>query len=109
MKFQQFLIATLFISKKVKLSDKRNNRNFQECWTNQYGAIERSSKALCILCTEQFVSRTWNVKRHCETNHMWLLQKSEEERKEYITQELTKTNAQWTNLLRFVSGNSDLV
>ena len=29
-------------------------------------------------------------------------------RKEYITQELTKTNAQSKNLLRFVSGNSDL-
>ena len=36
------------------------------------------------------------------------VKKSEEERKEYITQELTKTNAQWKNLLRFVSGNSDL-
>ena len=40
---------------------------------------------------------------------MWLLQKSEEERKEYITQELTKTNAQSKNLLRFVIGKSDLV
>ena len=54
------------------------------------------------------MSRTWNVKRHCETNHMWLLQKSEEERKEYITQELTKANAQSKNLLRFVGGSSDL-
>ena len=96
-------------SKKIKFSEKQSNRNFQECWTNQYGVIERNSKALCILCIEQVVSRTWNVKRHCETNHMWLLQKSEEERKEYITQELTKTNTQSKNLLRFVSGNSDLV
>ena len=39
---------------------------------------------------------------------MWLLQKSDEERKEYITQDLTKTNAQSKNLLRFASGNSDL-
>ena len=96
-------------SKKIKLSEKRRNGNFQECWTNQYGVIERNSKALCILCKEQVVSRTWNVKRHCEANHIWLLQKSEEERKEYITQELTKTNALSKNLLRFVSGNSDLV
>ena len=86
-------------SKKIKFSEKRSNRSFQECWTNQYGVIERNSKALCILCKEQVVSRTWNVKRHCETNHMWLLQKSEEERKEYITHELTKTNAQSKNLL----------
>ena len=49
------------------------------------------------------------MERHCKTNHMWLLQRSEEERKEYITQELTKTNAQSKNLLRFISGNSDLV
>ena len=54
------------------------------------------------------MSRTWNVKRHCETNHMWLLQRSEEERKQYISRELTKTNAQSKKLLRFVSGNSDL-
>ena len=96
-------------SKKIKLSEKRSNRNFQECWTNQYGVIERNSKALCILCKEHIMSRTWNVKRHCETNHIWLLQISEEEHKEYITQELTKTNAQSKNLLRFVGGNSDLV
>ena len=96
-------------SKKIKFSEKRSNRNFQECWTNQYGVIERNRKAHCILFKEQVVSRTWNVKRHCETNHMRLLQKSEEERKEYIKQELTKTNAQSNNLLRFVSGKSDLV
>ena len=81
-------------SKKITFSEKRSNRNFEECWTNQYGVIERNSKALRILCKEQVVSRTWNLKRHCKINHMWLLQKSEEERKEYITQELTKTNAQ---------------
>ena len=46
---------------------------------------------LCILCDEQAVSRTCNVKRHCETNHKWLLEKIEEERKEYIKQELKKT------------------
>ena len=112
LKFQQFLIATLFIimsSKNITFSEKRSNGNVQECWTYQYGVIERNSKALCILCKEQVVSRTWNVKRHCETDQMWLLQKNEEERKEYITLELTKTNAQSKDLLRFASGNSDLV
>ena len=39
-------------SKKIKFSEKQSNRNFQECWTNQYGVIERNSKALCILCKE---------------------------------------------------------
>ena len=112
LKFRQFLIAALFIimnSKNIKFSERRSIRNFQECWTNQYGVIERNSKALCILCKEQVVSRTWNLKRHCKTNHMWLLQISEEERRKYITQELTKTNAQSKKFLRFVSGNSDLV
>ena len=60
-------------SKQIKFSEKRSIWNFHECWTNQYGVIERNSKALCILCKEQVVSRTWNVKRHCEANHMWLL------------------------------------
>ena len=79
--------------KKRKISENRSNRNFQDCWTDQYGVIERYSKALCISCDEQVVRRTWNVKRHCETNYKWLLEKSEEERKEYIKQELKKNSS----------------
>ena len=96
-------------SKKIKLSESQSHRNFQECWTNQYGIIERNSKALCILCDEQVVSRTWNMKRHCKTNHKWLLEKGEDEREEYIKQVLRKKTAQSKSLLRFVSGYSDLV
>ena len=79
--------------KKWKISENHSNRNFQDCWTDQYGVIERNNKAFCILFDEQVVSRTWNVKRHCKTNHKWLLEKSEEERKEYIKQELKKKHS----------------
>ena len=48
------------------------------------------------------------MKRHCETNHNWSLEKSEEERKEYIKQELKKT-LQSKNLLRFIGRDSNLV
>ena len=48
------------------------------------------------------------VERHCETNHKWLLEKSEEERKEYIKQELKKT-LQSKNLLRCIDRDSNLV
>ena len=75
---------------------------------DQYGVVERNSKALCILCDEQVVSRTWNMKRHCETNHKWSLEKSEEERKEYIKQELRKI-LQSKNFLKFIGRDSNLV
>ena len=75
---------------------------------DQFGVIKRNSKALCILCYEQVASRTCNAKRHCETNHKWLLEKSEEERKEYIKQELKKT-LQSKDLLRFIGRDSNLI
>jgi hypothetical protein len=42
---------------------------FQEQWTTEFGVIENSNKALCCLCSETVVSRTFNVKRHFEKNH----------------------------------------
>ncbi|CAL1531256.1 unnamed protein product [Lymnaea stagnalis] len=94
--------------KKSRLSDHGSGRSFQEVWTEKYGVVESNGKALCLLCHVTVVSRTWNVKRHFETNHRWLLEKNEEERKEYIFHQLQEKKHEPNIFLKFLKVPTNL-
>jgi hypothetical protein len=55
------------VPKKQKFN-KDNCRIFEQ-WATESRVIEKNNKALCFLCSETVVSRTFNVKRHFEKNH----------------------------------------
>ena len=61
------------------------------------------------MCSESVVCRTSSVKRHYESNHKWLLDKSEDEQKEYISRQVKNANLQSGSLVKFVKSTSNLV
>ena len=75
-------------AKKQKVHDTKINREFQTWWTEKYGMISKGDKAVCVLCSGTVVCRTSSVKRHFETNHKSVSQKSEAEQKELIARAL---------------------
>lgn len=90
-------------------SENRSGRDFQDWWTERYGVINKKSKAFCSLCSESVVCRTSSVKRHYESNHKWLLSKSEDEQKEYVSHQLKNANLQSYSFEKFVKSTSNLV
>ena len=66
-------------------------------------------KVLCVLCSELVVSRTWNVKRHIDTKHQSLLEKTDQERKEYISQQLKRKQSQSEFFSKFLGRSSNFV
>ena len=66
-------------------------RVFQKYWTEKFGVIEKENKALCIFCFETVVCRTSSVKRHYESVHNNVNNKTEEEKRELICSKLSKT------------------
>ncbi|KAK1340738.1 hypothetical protein QTO34_017130 [Cnephaeus nilssonii] len=98
-------------NKKLRLSKgsgSSSGRPFQETWTEMYGFIEKNGTSFCILCNETVVSRTWNINRHFETNHSQLLEKSEDEKKEYISRQLHLYKSQSNSILKFMKGSTNL-
>ncbi|XP_076060038.1 general transcription factor II-I repeat domain-containing protein 2A-like isoform X5 [Oratosquilla oratoria] len=75
-------------------SDEGDIRKFKEDWTEKYGMSKKGNKAFCIFCSESVVCRTSSVKRHFETVHKDLNNKSEEERRELISHELNNKRNQ---------------
>ena len=75
------------MASKAKKS-KLGGRQFQQSWTEEYGFIPSDGKALCVLCGETVVSRTFSVKRHFETTHAndTKLPKSPDELKQFLKQ-----------------------
>ncbi|KAI8781369.1 zinc finger BED domain-containing protein 5 [Biomphalaria glabrata] len=61
------------------------------------------------MCLESVVCRTSSVKRHYESNHSWLLGKSEDEQKEHLSRELKKAISQSSSFVNFVKSSSNLV
>ncbi|XP_060864294.1 SCAN domain-containing protein 3-like [Metopolophium dirhodum] len=86
-----------------------SSREFQNSWTEDYGMVKKGDKAVCILCSTTIVCRTSSVKRHYETNHNFLLKKTNEEQKEYILQAIKNNNLQTNTLIKFVGSNSNIV
>ncbi|KAM4048853.1 general transcription factor II-I repeat domain-containing protein 2-like [Anomaloglossus baeobatrachus] len=80
-----------------------SGRSFQEVWTESFGVIERSGKALCTLCNESVVCRTSSVRRHFDTNHKNVAQLSETERKEFLEGKLRKYNSQSLSFCNYLS------
>lgn len=101
------------VPKKRKISELNvsscSSREFQNSWTEDYGMVKKSDKAVCILCSTTIVCRTSSVKRHYETNHNFLLKKTKEEQKEYILQAIKNNNLQTNTLMKFVGSNSNIV
>jgi len=95
--------------KRQKLDSEGSGRDFQEWWSARYGVIDVKGKALCVLCSESVVCRTSSVKRHYETKHEWLLEKSEAEQQEYIARELKHKKMQSNNFVKFTQSSSNLV
>lgn len=92
-------------AKKQKVHDTKFNREFQTWWTEKYGMISKGDKAVCVLCSGTVVCRTSSVKRHFETNHKSVSQKSEAEQKELIASALNDRNKQSTSMIKFVGKN----
>jgi hypothetical protein len=65
----------------------------------EFGVIEKNSKALCCLCSETVVSRTFNVKRHFEKNHKNVCSMSNEEIREFITQKIKQYTKQTSSFV----------
>jgi len=78
-------------AKKRCQSNEDDIREFKEYWTEKFGMIKKDNRALCIFCSDTVVCRTSSVKRHFESVHKNLNNKTEEEQRELISRELSKT------------------
>ena len=68
--------------------------------------IEKDNKALCIFCFETVFCKTSSVKRHFESVHYNISNKTEKGKKELISNTLSKTKKQANNFMNFMSGRS---
>ena len=66
-------------------------RVFQKYWTEKFNVINKDNKALYIFCFETVVCRTSSVKRHFESVHNNISNKTEKEKRELIGNTLRKT------------------
>jgi hypothetical protein len=92
-------------AKKQKVQDSKSIREFQTWWTEKYGMISKGDKAVCVLCSGTVVCRTSSVKRHFETVHKSVSQKSEPDQKELIARTLKDRNKQSTSIIKYVRKN----
>ncbi|GFY16481.1 general transcription factor II-I repeat domain-containing protein 2A [Trichonephila clavipes] len=92
-------------TKKQKVQDSKCSREFQTWWAEKYGMINKSDKAMCVLCSGTVVCRTSSVKQHFETNHKPFCEKSEPEQKELIASAIKDRNKQPTSIFKYVSKN----
>nr|XP_015920285.1 general transcription factor II-I repeat domain-containing protein 2A-like [Parasteatoda tepidariorum] len=67
--------------------------------------ISKGDKAVCVLYSGTVVCRTSSVKRHFETNHKFVSQKSEPEQKELIASAMRDRNKQSTSMIKYVGKN----
>ena len=80
-----------------------SERPFQPSWTELYGFVPSSGKALCVLCNDVVVNRTSSVKRHFSTLHLAHIPTNEAEKLEYIKSAVAKFSRQKSVLHAFVS------
>ncbi len=74
-----------------------------------YGVIKNGNKALCVFCGDRIIFRTYNIKRHCETNHKWLFTKTTQERGEIIIKKLKNTEEQTQMLTKYLNLDLNLI
>ena len=65
-------------------------RVFQKYWTEKFGVIEKDNKTLSIFCFETVVRKTSSIKRHFESVHNNISNKTEEEKRELISSAFSK-------------------
>lgn len=90
------------------MSKSKSGRSFHEQWTVDYGVVQKYNKALCCLCNETVVSRSFNVKRHFETIHTDIFSLSTEEKLELISQKLKRFKNQSNNFKAAFKPNNHL-
>lgn len=81
-------------AKKWYHSNEEAIREFKEYWTEKFRMFKIDNKALCIFCSGTIVYTTSSVKRHFERILKNLSDKTEEEQREVIPLELSKTKRQ---------------
>lgn len=97
------------MKRQLQTNEKKvDERSFQESWTHEFGFVEKKGKAQCIFCSESVVFRTSSVKRHFETCHKWVLEKSVDEKKEIISKKLKEINVQASSLMKYVKSTNNI-
>ncbi|XP_023612109.1 SCAN domain-containing protein 3-like [Myotis lucifugus] len=92
-------------AKKRCRSAEEDVREFQKYWTEKFGVIKKDNKALCVFCSETIVCRTSSVKRHFESVHKNISNKTEEQQREFLMNS-AKQKKQADNFMNFISGRS---
>lgn len=70
LKFQTFLIFSLFMQKQNLNKTLNSNRKFQEKWKINYFCEYISNSIFCLICYEKIsMLKEYNIKRHYETKH----------------------------------------
>ncbi|XP_032064570.1 SCAN domain-containing protein 3-like [Thamnophis elegans] len=85
-----------------------SGRSFQEAWTESFGVIEHSGKALCTLCNESVVCRTSSVRRHLDTKHKSVAELGATERREFLERKLRKYHSQPLSCPNYLSKTNHL-
>ncbi|KAM3848206.1 general transcription factor II-I repeat domain-containing protein 2A-like [Vipera latastei] len=92
-------------AKKAKTDSKRS---FQAAWTESFGVIECSGKALCVLCNESVVCCTSSVTQHFDTNHKSVAQLGDTERKEVLEGKLRNYHSPHLSFSNYLSRTNHL-
>lgn len=82
------------LKRKCGSEAKKSARLYQEDWFLKFGVIEKDDKVLCVNCNETIISRSYNVKRHFETNHGNLSSLPQEEKVEIFNRKLKQYKVQ---------------
>lgn len=89
-------------SAKKRKENVKSVRLYHEEWFTEYGIIERDKKTICILCNETITTRSYNVKRHFEAIHKYIVLMTREEKQEFFFQKLKEYKAQTTTFKQFI-------
>lgn len=68
----------------VQVTSDTSSRPYQGEWFDKYDVIEKNKIVVRVICNEKVTSRTYNVKKHFETQHSNLGMSTDEERKKRI-------------------------
>lgn len=85
-----------------------SGRLFHDEWTTKYGVIKHNDKALCCICKEVIIARTYNINRHFVSNHNTLCLMTEEEKCEIIQREVKQQNYQSNNFKKMFKSRNNI-
>lgn len=83
--------------RKINSEASGSGRLFHDEWTEKYGVIKQNDKALCCICKEMIIARSYNINRHFVSNHNDLCSMTEDEKCEIIRREVRQQKRQIIN------------